>query len=122
VRLSDIRYWNNIRHNTIRSGQKLAIYVPRNKVEKYQDINELSFAEKQARIGKSATPQAAPKPVQNQSGNVNYVMYTVKQGDTLWDILKRYPGVTENDILKLNNLTDGNKLKAGQQIKIRPKS
>ena len=30
VRISDIRYWNNIRSNTIRAGQKLSIYVPNN--------------------------------------------------------------------------------------------
>jgi membrane-bound lytic murein transglycosylase D len=122
VRLSDIRYWNNIRHNTIRSGQRLAIYVPRNKVEKYQDINQLSFAEKQAGIGKTTSPQVVAKPVQNPAGGRDFVLYTVKQGDTIWDILKKYPGVTENDIIKLNNLTDANKLKAGQQIKIKPKS
>jgi membrane-bound lytic murein transglycosylase D len=122
VRLSDIRYWNNIRHNTIRSGQRLAIYVPRNKVEKYQDINQLSFSEKQARIGKTTSPQVVTKPVQNPAGSRDFVLYTVKQGDTIWDILKKYPGVTENDIIKLNNLTDANKLKAGQQIKIKPKS
>jgi membrane-bound lytic murein transglycosylase D len=122
VRLSDIRYWNNIRQNTIRSGQRLAIYVPRNKVDKYQDINQLSFAEKQARIGKSTSPQVAAKPIQSQISSGDFVLYTVKQGDTIWDILKKYPGVTENDIMKLNNLTDANKLKAGQQIKIRPKS
>ena len=43
VRVSDIRYWNNIYRNTIRAGQRLAIYVPRNKLAKYQDINRLYF-------------------------------------------------------------------------------
>ena len=52
VRASDIRYWNNIRRNTIRAGQKLSIYVPRNKLSRYQDINKMTFAEKQNRVGK----------------------------------------------------------------------
>jgi membrane-bound lytic murein transglycosylase D len=121
VRISDIRYWNNIRHNTIRSGQKLAIYVPRKSLSKYQNINDLSFSEKQARVGKTASPVAV-KPEQTITSAGDFVIYTVKQGDTIWDIMKKYPGVTETEIKKLNNLSDVSKIKAGQQLKIRPKS
>ena len=121
VRISDIRYWNNIRNNTIRSGQKLVIYVPRNNLSKYQNINDLSFAEKQAKVGKTVTP-AAEKPVNTVTAGKDYIIYTVKQGDTIWDIIKLYPGVTESDIKSLNNLSDVSKIKAGQQLKIRPKS
>jgi membrane-bound lytic murein transglycosylase D len=121
VSLSDIRYWNNIRHNTIRSGQRLTIYVPRKNLSRYQDINRLSFKEKQARIGKNVTPAA------ENTGKIvdlsdDYVLYTVKQGDTIWDIMKKYPGVTEMEIKKWNNLTDAGKIRAGQQLKIKPKS
>ena len=121
VRISDIRYWNNIRQNTIRSGQKLAIYVPRNNVSKYQDINTLSFREKQARIGKTVTVPAE-KPAQTVTSGQGYVIYTVKQGDTIWDIMKKYPGVTEAEIKNLNNLSDVSKIKPGQELKIKPKS
>ncbi len=121
VRLSDIRYWNNIRHNTIRSGQKLSIYVPRNKVSKYEDINELSFAQKQARVGKTVTAETTPAAQPLAAGN-GFVIYTVKQGDTIWDIIKKYPGVTESEVKQWNNLTDAAKIRAGQQLKIRPKS
>jgi membrane-bound lytic murein transglycosylase D len=121
VRLSDIRYWNNIRQNTIRSGQKLSIYVPRNKVSKYEDINGLSFAQKQARIGKTVTAEAPPPAQQLTAGN-GFVIYTVKQGDTIWDIIKKYPGVTESEVKQWNNLTDVAKIRAGQQLKIKPKS
>jgi len=121
VRISDIRYWNNIRYNTIRSGQKLIIYVPRSSLGKYQDINNLSFREKQARIGKTVASQTEnPAPVASSARD--YVIYTVKKGDTIWDIMKKYPGVTESDIKVLNNLSDVSKIKAGQQLKIKPKS
>jgi membrane-bound lytic murein transglycosylase D len=136
VRVSDIRYWNNIRHNTIRVGQKLVIYVPRKSTGKYEDINELSFADKQTRVGGSATPPAesSTKPVVENTNKTSkpassssvskkeYVFYTVKQGDTLWEIVKKYPGVTASEIMKLNNLSDASKIKAGQQLKIKPKA
>jgi|WetSurSiteA1Bulk_404760.scaffolds.fasta_scaffold01960_2 membrane-bound lytic murein transglycosylase D len=121
VRISDLRYWNNIRYNTIRSGQRLSIYVPRGSLNRYQDINDLSFKEKQARIGKTVTTNA-DKPAPVVTSGKDYVVYTVKQGDTIWDIMKKYPGVTEAEIKKLNNLTDVSKINPGQQLKIKPKS
>jgi peptidoglycan lytic transglycosylase D len=126
VRLSDLRYWNNLRNNTIRAGQKLTIYVPKNKVEKYQNLNKKSFAEKQNDMGKSASAvSSAPKtnhvPGLTDAFNDNYIYYTVKQGDTLWDIAKDYPGVSESDIMKLNNLSYTDKIKPGQKLKIKVK-
>jgi LysM repeat protein len=51
-----------------------------------------------------------------------YEYYTVRNGDTVWDIAKKFEGVTAADILKLNNLSDGSKIQVGQKLKIRRKS
>ncbi|NOQ28246.1 MAG: LysM peptidoglycan-binding domain-containing protein [Bacteroidales bacterium] len=120
VRISDIRYWNNVRGNMIRVGQKLNIYVPKGNAAKYADINKLSFEEKQGRIGKTVSKPEKTKTT-TKSTNTNYVYYKVRSGDTLWEIAKKYQGVTENDIMKLNNISSGRSLKAGQTIKIKPK-
>ncbi len=127
VRISDIRYWNNIRQNTIRAGQKLVIYVPRNKADRFEDINSMTFAEKQARVGKGMMPAATKSDTaisaSTSSANIaNAVTYTVKKGDTIWDIMKQYPGVTEAEIMQWNNLSNAAKIQAGQQLKIIPKS
>ncbi|HAN18400.1 MAG: hypothetical protein A2X13_06715 [Bacteroidetes bacterium GWC2_33_15] len=119
VGLSDLRYWNNIRGNTIRVGQNIAVYVKKDNVSKYSNINSLSFEEKQRRIGKSTV---LPDEVEVSPATGNVVYYKVRSGDTLWDIAKKYPGVTEKEIMKLNNLSSGRSLKAGQTIKIMPKS
>ena len=42
VRLSDLNYWNNIRRNMIRAGQKLVIYVPKNKAGRYAGMAKIS--------------------------------------------------------------------------------
>ena len=102
----------------IRIGQKLNIYVPKGKASKYADINKLSFEEKQRRIGKTVTQS---KVVKTESTNNNYVYYKVQSGDTLWEIAKKYQGVTESDIMELNNISNGRSLKAGQVIKIKTK-
>ncbi len=120
VRTSDLRYWNNIRRDLIRSGQKLKIYKHKSSATKYNDINTLSYAEKQARIGKKAP---TPKPVTPLSGSdADYELYTVKSGDTLWDIAKLYSGVTDTEIMRLNNISDAGSIKPGQKLRIKRKS
>jgi len=126
VQLSDIRYWNNIRQNLIRSGQKLVIYVPNAKASKYRDIENLSFEEKQARVGKPVTnpviakTEAVSQPAVYSNPN-DYITYTVRSGDTLWEIAKKFQGVSDTDIARLNNLTNGDSIKPGQVIKIKKK-
>ncbi len=66
--------------------------------------------------------QIETTPAPPVTASSDYVLYTVKQGDTIWDIVKKYPGVTQSEIMRLNNMSDASKLKAGQQIKIKPKS
>jgi membrane-bound lytic murein transglycosylase D len=56
---------------------------------------------------------------QNESPKADnkYIYYTVKKGDTLWDIAQQYKGVSVDDIKKLNNLGNS-KLQVGQKLKI----
>ncbi|HLN21535.1 MAG TPA: transglycosylase SLT domain-containing protein [Bacteroidales bacterium] len=124
VSLSDLRYWNNIYKNTIRVGQKLVIYVDPSKSEYFSGINSMSFAEKQAMSGKSV-PVNAQKPVAKvTTGQTEgeYEVYTVRRGDTIWDIVKMYENVTTSDVLNLNGISDPEKIMVGQRLKIRKKS
>jgi membrane-bound lytic murein transglycosylase D len=128
VRASDLRYWNNISRDMIRSGQKLVIYKPKGKSARYRDLNSMSFAEKQAFAGRETAPVAAAAAppaatVQDPAGDRSgeFITYTVRPGDTLWEIARRYPGVTETDIARLNNLTNASKIQPGQVIRIKRK-
>lgn len=124
VGLSSLRYWNGIRGNTIRTGQKLAVYVQPSKAKQYKKINTMSFTEKQRSIGKtvSASVRANIQPQSNTPHTGNYVYYKVKNGDSVWEIAKKFPGVSDQDILRLNNLSNGDRIHPGQQIKIKPKA
>ena len=42
VRVNDLIYWNNIRRSMIRVGQKLVIYVPKNKADRYAGMAKIS--------------------------------------------------------------------------------
>ena len=118
VRASDLRYWNNINRNLIRVGQKLVVYVPEDQKGKYEQLNSMTFTQKQASVGKSAGPVQNATPV---SLDPNFEYYTVRRGDTIWEIAKRYAGISPNDILQLNNLSSRSKLSIGQKLKIKTK-
>lgn len=124
VGLSDLRYWNNIYRNTIRVGQKLAIYVDPARVTRYEKVNSMSFAEKQQLEGKSTVAVAPVSSGLAVTGPTDqgYEFYTVRYGDTVWDIAKMYDGITATDIMKLNNISDASKIQVGQKLRIRKKS
>jgi membrane-bound lytic murein transglycosylase D len=51
-----------------------------------------------------------------------FVLYTVRKGDNFWTIAKKFPGVSNDDIMKLNKIKTANSLKVGQVLKILPKT
>ncbi len=118
VRASDLRYWNNIRGNLIRVGQRLTIYVPDGKADHYKSFNTMSFQQKQNAIGKTPGKNTTTS-TQNEPLDPSYEYYTVKRGDNLWDIAGKYPGVTASEIQKLNNITNTGSLSIGQNLRIR---
>jgi LysM repeat protein len=104
-------------------GQKLAIYVDPSKADYYARINDMSFQEKQQMIGKTVVSQnVSPLPVTLSGQSGDYVTYTVKYGDTIWDIAKKFNDVSASDVLTLNNISDPGKIKVGQILKIKKKS
>lgn len=86
--VTDLKEWNNLKSTSLQIGQKLRVYPPE---------------------------QAQASTVKS---NGKVVFYTVKQGDTLWDIARRFDGVTVEQIKKLNNLGVNARIVPGQRLKI----
>lgn len=124
VNVSDLRYWNNIHRNMIKVGQKLAIYVPKNKQTHYEAISNMSYAQKQSLKGKSVASQtqASATTTNEHHNSSDFEYYTVKSGDNLWTIAQKYPGVSNQDIMDWNNISDARKIAIGQKLKIKRKS
>jgi len=135
IKLTDLRYWNNLSGNKIKATQKLVIYVPSGKGDYYSKFNNMSFAEKQKAAGASTEvavvnetkPATEPDTKATQTTTVTekpeitgsaYHYYTVKKGDNLWGIAKNFPGVTAESIQKLNGISNTRGLSVGQQLKI----
>ena len=106
VSVRNIMQWNNMYSTRINPGDKLVIYTSSSAAK----IASQKSAKKQ-------TAQAKPKPKVEDNGK--YQVYTVKSGDTLWDIAKYYDDITVNDLKRLNSGMNFKRLKPGMQVKIK---
>ena len=64
---------------------------------------------------KKEEPKPAPSPI--KPSNINTVVHTVKKGENLSVIAKKY-NVTVNSIIKENKISNPNKISVGQKLKI----
>ncbi len=97
VSVRNIQRWNGIGTN-IREGQRLAIYTNGK--------------------GPSASSSSGNSAPSTKVSN-GYVMYTVRSGDNLWDIARKFDGVSMNDLMKLNGLSKNSKIYPGKKLKIK---
>ena len=120
VSANNLCAWNNIRHNMIRVGQKLAIYVNGNapiaKAEPAVSKTEVSKVQVQA-PSQIVPNQLQPISSENALG-VQYTLYTVRSGDSLYTIAKQFAGVSDVEIRLLNNIKNARSLIVGQKLKI----
>ena len=80
--------------------KSLPFMLIRAKSEYYSKINAMSFEDKQSLIGKTAptnTQTLHPGWTMNTDGE--FITYTVRNGDTIWDIVKMYDDVTTSQVL-----------------------
>ncbi len=97
VSVNDIKKWNNLHSNNITVGQRLNLW------QKPNQSSDLV-------VKNSSTPQPIlPTTIPNSK------TYIVQPGDTLWDISRKFEGLTLEKLRTLNNLED-NKIKPGQKL------
>ncbi len=110
VKVSDLQRWNNLRSKSvIRPGQKLKIYKGRSP--------SVASAPKSSASASSGATHS--KHISGSSVSGGYVWYTIRKGDTLLGIALKYPGVSLDDILKINGFTKNTKIYPGKKIKIK---
>ncbi len=87
VSVSNLKSWNKIKGNTIHSGKKIKIYSDKRNADKIT-----------GKASKNGT-------------------YTVRSGDSLYTIAKKFTGVSAEDIKKWNDISD-NTIQPGMKLKI----
>jgi len=101
----------------VRSGESLSVIARRYKVSvrDLQNWNNISDPRK-LRAGQTLTLFHSPAPgaATARSGTIKY---TVRRGDSLWSIAKRYK-VKVNDLMRWNKLSKNAVIQPGQSIKV----
>ncbi len=121
VTIAQLKKWNKLRNDKIRRGQILKIEQRRKvKVEKPIPVSEteVEIQPETPADSLTATPDTlrpSPPPPAPRPSTPKY--YTVKQGDSLWSIAKKYRGVTEHDLMKWNKC--GPNIRPGQRLLIK---
>lgn len=111
VKVSQIQAWNNLSGTRINIGQKLMIY---GKPKKKEYISKSEKEKKQPEKQKKEPKETTKPNISFNSGK--YTTYTVKSGDNLWLIAKKFSGVSAQNIMDFNGI-DAN-LDVGQVLKI----
>jgi membrane-bound lytic murein transglycosylase D len=99
VKVADLKKWNNLKGNTIRSGQRLTVWLK----PSLRNTTTIASTKKSKREGEVTASLSGSKT------------YTVQPGDTLWDITKKFDGLTIEKIKSLNKLSN-NKIQPGQKL------
>jgi membrane-bound lytic murein transglycosylase D len=97
VRVTDLKRWNNLRSNNINVGQRLNIF-PKN-----------------SGGGSTAVASSKSRSTTSPASVPSSKTYIVQPGDTLWDISKKFEGLTIDKIKSMNRLGT-TKLQPGQKL------
>lgn len=97
--------WNNLYRYRIRVGQRLRIYTPP------------SYKASSNSVARKSNNSSSKKQVVANNGNAQY--YTVKRGDTLWEIARKHQGLRVSDILNMNPGLSPSRINVGQKIRVR---
>ncbi len=98
VNISDIKNWNKLKSNTLRIGQTLTVYP--------------------GKKGKSKSVSSSSKGKKTSTSKKGPVYHTVKSGESLYGIAKKFPGISADNIKALNGLKSNN-IRIGQRLLIK---
>jgi membrane-bound lytic murein transglycosylase D len=124
----DIKTWNNLKKNSVHTGQLLTIYVnkkvevskPESKPASTANSSSTALAENNSNEESNATPEVvAEKTVEKKLAEnaVKSKYYTVKKGDTLFRIASEN-NLSLDELLRLNDMNRNSTLKIGQRLKV----
>ncbi len=128
ISVQSLRSWNHLSGSSIGVGQKLIVQrataVPAAVASATSStptavstdtLAEAEVAQDVAASREANTASRPSNPAVRQVPTYNY--YTVRKGDTLWDIAQR-KGITVAELQKANKLTKSSRLQPGQRLKI----
>lgn len=99
VRVSQLKKWNRLRSNNLRVGQRLTVY-PRRPV-----------------VNTSQKTSSSSKTTKAKTVTSTSELYTVKSGDTLWSISKKFKNISVENLKSWNDIS-GSGIKPGMKLRL----
>lgn len=130
VKVSQLKTWNKMKGDHIDVGEELVIWVTPSQRARFEKDKEKS-EEDDGPLNQSAPrteetvakapplkTEAAEKTEKQTSpkSSDGFTWYTVRKGDSLYGIAKRYPGVDADSLMRMNGIGAG--IRPGQRIKV----
>ncbi len=110
----DIKRWNKLKSTRLHSGQKLLVFVPgKQKSDQKAELKTVSSSN----TAQNTKSESKKRDSAGAGITAKFVYHIVQPGDTLWNIAKRYAGVTVEEIKAMNRLNSNN-LKPGTKLKL----
>jgi membrane-bound lytic murein transglycosylase D len=124
VTIQDLKTWNNLKTLNVMVNQKLVVFVPAAPTDSTQNTAVASATETKP-AAEESTEVKETKPAKavasrhvasrKTTPKERVLVHSVQPGDTLWNISKKYNGISVEQIKKLNKLK-GDALKPGQKL------
>jgi membrane-bound lytic murein transglycosylase D len=118
--VDDLKRWNKIKGGKVFRGQRLVVFATirqqaevRSEAAKNADTTTASVDDTSIAAQPLASTSAEKIPVGEK-----FIWHVVQPGDTLWNIARRYEGVTVDELKAINNLTSST-LKPGTRLKVK---
>ncbi|MDH3323214.1 MAG: transglycosylase SLT domain-containing protein [Flavobacteriaceae bacterium] len=111
ISLEQLKIWNGLQTDYLISGQRLVITDKsniKNSLKKHVSNSEKPIVH--------ITEPQTKKALNHPTGN--FETYVVKEGDTLFNISRKYANISINQIRSWNNIKDVKYLKPGTKLKI----
>ena len=121
ISLNQLKKWNGLETDYLIHGQRLVITDK--KQEKLKIQNKDTPYNNNA-ITNPFSPKVSPNfsiksaRIKDVSSTKNYIIYEVKDGDTLFNISRKFQGITIEELRSWNDLSQINYLRPGTKLKI----
>ncbi len=130
----DLIKWNKLQTPELRPGQRVMLFIQKNPTDflPYQQIENLDplrlehfqYENYKYSILSGFIPQIKdPGKYANIKPNnqKDFVFYRLKRRETLMDVLQKFPEVTMDELMEINDLDRYSKIKPGKKLKIKEK-